>query len=363
MKRNGKNLVSTLLALALAGAVCLTPALAVQNEPEADHESAVPINAPAIMPEKESFVGPGGSSVRVHSAAMSKTALFQGTIGIWEGDGKRLAVYRVNEAGENEAQVVLGVTEATRILSARTGEPIAFSDIREGESAYVYTNAFMTLSLPPQAGAQLILVDIPADYAVPSFVEVDTVRTLEDGTVVLGTDAVMNIKLLEETEVFPYLTKNLVTREMITPGDQLLVWHGPVAESYPSQTVAEKVMVFPYGYQGYLSLDGETLKYNGAALSFTAGAALKVEGESLLLPLRSVAEQMGLAVDWDAKTNSVSVSQDGALRYIFVIGSETVAVDGEDRYLSRPATVENGVSFMELDDFLSLHQLKMETLY
>lgn len=42
------------------------------------------------------------------------------------------------------------------------------SDLKDGETVYAWVGPVMTLSLPPQATAILILANIPADYGVPS---------------------------------------------------------------------------------------------------------------------------------------------------------------------------------------------------
>lgn len=59
-------------------------------------------------------------------------------------------------------------------LDAVTGEPMELSDLKDGETV-TPGGPVMTLSLPPQATAILILANIPADYGVPQYYEISAV--------------------------------------------------------------------------------------------------------------------------------------------------------------------------------------------
>lgn len=355
------------MALGLVAAMAAAPAAAAYTVSAADVAAPTQGKADAGQivdwTDKGLFHGPKDSVIRVAGANQPKNALFYGTVQWWEGTDNRLTINGVNEAGETEAKVLLTITEETRILNAVTGEPVAAKDIRAGEMAYVYTSPVMALSMPPQTWAELILVGIPADYVVPSYMEVDTVKHNDDGTVILGTDQAINVTLNNETKVFPFLTKNIVTKDMIIPGQKILVWHGPVLLSYPGQTTATKVMVFGMDYKGYVSLEGEKFSVNGDPLTFTVPALPKVDGETYLLPLRNVAEHLGYDVGWNDKTKTVSVSLNGETAYSLVLGGETWQSGDTSLYLTRPVVAVDGVSYIALEDLLSLHNLKMETRF
>lgn len=49
------------------------------------------------------------------------------------------------------------------------------SELKDGETVYAWMGPVMTLSLPPQATAILILANIPADYGVPQYYEISAV--------------------------------------------------------------------------------------------------------------------------------------------------------------------------------------------
>lgn len=366
-KMTRKKQVQLAMATGAVAAMMILPGAAAGLDVPASPDAA-PISASQDAGEissaldKTLFKGLGDQTVKVSSAGHAKNALFYGTAKHQESEN-RLAIMGVDEEGIAEAKVILHITEETLILNATTGEPVAFKDIRDNETIYAYTSPAMALSLPPQTTAQLLLVGIPADYQVPSYVEVDTVTTKEDGTVILHTDKAMNVTLTEDTAVTPYLTKNIVTKDMIRPGDRLLVWHGPVAQSYPSQTTATKAMVFAYDYQGYVSLvDGE-LSINGEPVKFNRLEMPRADGETYLVPLRRMAEQLGYTLDWQQESGSVTVSLNDETVYTFTMGAETVQMGEDSRYLTHALVLEGGVTYIALDDLLTLHNLKMETLF
>ena len=56
------------------------------------------------------------------------------------------------------------------ILDAVNGYPVLLDDLEDGSTVYAYVGPAMTMSLPPQATAHLILANIPEDFGVPQYV-------------------------------------------------------------------------------------------------------------------------------------------------------------------------------------------------
>ena len=114
-------------------------------------------------------------------------------------------------------------------------------------------------------------------------------------TEVTATDGT-TLKITDEATLTPYLTKNIVRLEDLIPGTRILVWSDAQGEP-------EKVMVFPYEYRGYLSCsDDGTVSVNGAVVAQKAKTT--ADGDTLL-PIRAVAEALGMKVHWDAKLGAV----------------------------------------------------------
>jgi len=69
--------------------------------------------------------------------------------------------------------------------------------------------------------------------------------------------------------------------------------------------------------------------------------AALVRGSTILVPLRSMFEQMGATVSYDPKTQSVTVTKPGATINV-TVGQPTVVINGESRPLDVPPEIYNG---------------------
>ena len=243
--------------------------------------------------------------------------------------------------------VVVHVGDAP-CLDAVTGNTMNVKDLKDGDTAYAWVGPAMMLSMPPQSAASLILGNIPADYAVPQYYEIT-------GSVITEASAVLSVAGSNDTvtvpasaQVSPYLTRNLVTLADLIPGTRILVWSD-------AQGTPEKVLVFAYEYRGYVAAaeDG-TVSVNGAAV---AQKAKSTEDGDTLLPIRAVAEALGMNVRWDAAQGAV-VSYGEDMVKPAPLESETlmtalpggaitaVSSDGETEELAGTCLKENGVTYV-----------------
>ena len=215
----------------------------------------------------------------------------------------------------------------------------------------------MTLSMPPHATAILILGNIPADYAVPQFYEIVSVTPQAMAAIyptpaltwteVTATDGT-TLKITDEAALTPYLTKNIVRLEDLIPGTRILVWSD--AQGQP-----EKVLVFPYEYRGYVTVaeDG-TVSTNGTA---AVQKAKTTDDGDTLLPVRAVAEALGMKVRWDAQLGAVVSYGDDMVKpepltsetlMTAMPGGEISVVnsDGSTSALYGTCLKENGVTYI-----------------
>ena len=223
-------------------------------------------------------------------------------------DNGGLLVKNSNESDPLHEVVLHG--ESIICLDAVTGESMELEQIKDGDTIYAWVGPAMTMSLPPQVTAQMIVANIPADYGVPQYYEIASVTPQAmiaiypppalTWTEVTATDGT-TLRITDEAELTPYRTKNIVRLEDLIPGTGILVWTD--AQGQP-----ERVLVFPYAYQGYVSVTEEgVVSVNGGAVAQKAKIR---ENEETLLPLRAVAEALGLQVKWDPAQGAV-VSRNG----------------------------------------------------
>ena len=90
---------------------------------------------------------------------------------------------------------------------------------------------------------------------------------------------------------------------------------------------------------------GITVYLDGEALNLTTGAVIQ-DGRTLV-PFRSIFEAIGLEVDWDPDTKTVSGSSEDT-EMSLVIGSTTAVVNGEEKTLDVAATIIDSSTMVPL---------------
>ena len=123
-------------------------------------------------------------------------------------------------------EIILNVSEEyTYILDAVTGLPLKEEDIKDGDTIYVYIGPAMTMSLPPMTNADVIFANIPADAKVPDYIEVQSLVTdaATSKPVLTAADGT-EYTVESDCNIFPYLTRNIVTLDDLTQGRKCVVW-------------------------------------------------------------------------------------------------------------------------------------------
>ena len=360
---NMKKILSMALIFALL--ISASSAFAVVGqEPPAEGE----ITITGIMPVEDS-VEPvaeptveGNLLINEHPVLITSLnriapVLQYGTVAFLE-DG-RIMLMGVDENGESYAKLILNLSEATLILSAVSGEPVALENIREGEVLYAYVSPAMALSMPAQASAELLLTSIPADFRMPVYAEINDVVASEDGSVLLITNQGINITVNADTALSPYLSRQFLTSEMLLPGQKILAWCGPTGISYPALATASKLIAFNTSYTGTASVDSNgVITLNGDVLRFDRLAMPYIHNGAYLVPFRKVVEALGCTVAWNSTDSSVVVSKDEAVLYSFVSGADSVTQGDLERSVTHALDTVLGVTYMSIDDIVALHNLK-----
>lgn len=318
-----KKKLSRILALALcAAAVCALPAFAAETEDTAE--------APAYL-----------APVRVWGRL---TRLENGAI-------------LLKNSNENDPyhEVILHLTETTPVVDAVTGLPLD-RELRDGETVYAWVGPAMTMSLPPQATAELIVANIPADFGVPQYYQIAKVRPQVTAAIYpppplthvdLVTTGGEELTVTDEATLFPYLTRQMVTLGSLVPGSRILVW----TDVKGADT---KVMLFAYDYRGYVSWEptGE-VSVNDQRLSVTG----KLVNGEVLLPIRAVSEAAGYEVNWVAGQGAVVSRPGGGLVFSVLPGQDTAHTATGETGLADDCYFESGTTYLPAADLVYLLDL------
>ncbi len=133
--------------------------------------------------------------------------------------------YMVDEDGnqsETVMEIILHVPSSTPVLDGTTLMPVALSDIDTSAPVYVWTSMAMTMSLPPQTTAQVLIVNVPEDASAPMYVIAKDVEKTDDGIIITDQDGV-KWRADADTQVSPYLTRNIVTLDDVAVGTRCIV--------------------------------------------------------------------------------------------------------------------------------------------
>ncbi|MBD5559549.1 MAG: hypothetical protein HDQ87_04205 [Clostridia bacterium] len=135
------------------------------------------------------------------------------------------------------------VTEDTLLFDATTAKTIQEADLETGQMASAALSPQMTRSIPPQAQAFALITNLPAN-GVASYVDALDVMTAEDGsTVILNQNADLYITIPVDLAIEKLDSSETVPASDIKTGSRLIVWYETVAESYPAQTTASRVVL------------------------------------------------------------------------------------------------------------------------
>lgn len=255
------------------------------------------------------------------------------------------------------SEVVVHLPEGVPCVDAVTGLPMDMGKVKDGDTLYAWVGNAMTMSLPPQASALIVVGNIPADYRVPEFYKVTgTDKTVmpaiypapERTEVNLPVAGGETLAIPVSAQFTPWLTRQIVTVDDLVPGSQILVWKDKDGK-------VEKVLLLPYGYRGYYTMnDKGEVTVNGEKLSVNARLS-----DPNLLPLRAVAEAVNYDISW-VKGQGAVVKEGDKVIFSVLPGAETAKRPGNedgDWELLAPCVTEGGITYLAARDLSLLLDL------
>jgi len=215
-----------------------------------------------------------------------------GTAGLEEG-----WLYIATETGD-----VMLNTDANTLFVDGQGYPTSMEAIENGTTLKVIASQAMTMSLPPQSYAHVIMT-ADDNGGFPIYAEVKNITADSEGNLVFSSkDGVYDIVYGEGmTEVAPFATRNIVTAADIKEGSRILVMADIMTMSIPAMVPANKIILLPEVAEIEETALIEKVTVNGADFDF-------IEKDSvILLPVRAICEKAGLSVQWDDNLKAVTV--------------------------------------------------------
>lgn len=171
--------------------------------------------------------------------------IFDGTV-ISAGEDSFMMTHPL-EGGSEE--IIVQITENTKILDGVNGYPLETGSLTAGKEVRVYAGPEMTLSLPAIMNGVVVLVkeegeELPSYTTVRDLKSDSGVSAGQGGPATLTTEDGKSYTLDSSTLLLPYLTRNIVTEQDLTPGTRILLWEGQSAGT------VSKIVIFA-GDNGY----------------------------------------------------------------------------------------------------------------
>ena len=310
--------------------------------------AAMLMSLPAMAAEKDLLISP--------APAIESLALVRAWGKVTKLESGSLLLQTDDETALHK-EIVVHLPEGVPCVDAVTGLPMDMSKVKDGDTLYAWVGNAMTMSLPPQTSALIVVGNIPADYKVPEFYKVIGIdRTVmpaiypapERTEVNLPVAGGETLTIPVSAQFTPWLTRQMVTVDNLVPGSQILVWKDKDGK-------VEKVLLLPYAYRGYYTMnDKGEVTVNGEKLSVNAKLS-----DPNMLPLRAVAEAVNYDVTW-VGGQGATVKEGDKVIFSVLPGAGTAkrpnAEDGDWELLT-PCVTEMGVTYLAASDLSRLLDL------
>ena len=244
------------------------------------------------------------------------------------------------------------------VIDAVTGQPADLED-HAGGNVIVFYGPITTRSYPPQSNARIIAVNADElEFTRPNHHKIEAIEHDGDNLVLTVDGGGLYVTLTEDTELDAWLTRQIVVLDEFQVGDEVLLWYGFVAMSFPAQAVATRALrlvpaphyqaIEPYD----LDEDPYDEPYDEPEYPAEEAELLgRIERAGVgLYRVGLNAEAAGFATYWNNELRRAELTY-GDTVIIISPGSAVFYVNGEAHTMSVPALLENDRLFAPADFF------------
>lgn len=136
--------------------------------------------------------------------------------------------------------------EDCMIIDCQTGAEVDDDQLQAGQRVFAFVSPNQTKSIPPQAQCYALITNLPEnDLGVASYVHALDVQQAQNGGIqVLNQNADLWVTIPADLKIEVFDEPNeTATLSNIRAGSNMIVWYDIVAESYPAQTTATRVVL------------------------------------------------------------------------------------------------------------------------
>lgn len=286
---------------------------------------AVGISAPVFADVPALIATPAADAAATTEAQQVMSLVTTvGTVQEINEDSKYTSILVKNDQTEIEFYINMNTTDASKTwLVDASGIPMALKDLKGKEVVVAHSQA-MTMSIPAKCNAKAVMV---RGESTPNYAAIENVTKNNDGTVTLTTDNGSRlVTVAKDAVVTPFKTRNIVTADMLKTGDEVVLYYDVMALSFPAQAHTNRVV----------------LLQPGEATTAVGGATAQ---EATMVSLRDAANELGLAIDWNADTQTAILSK-GAFSVTVTVGSKDYGINRMLVKLDQAAEIQDGRTYV-----------------
>jgi len=268
------------------------------------------------------------------------------------GEIKEISSGRVQVAGKGSFdEVIVNIQPHTHIVSGIDGTPVPFNELKKGDAITVYYGPRATRSLPPQSNAIALVVGKPDKGSAGMYLQVAELYKNNDGSVkVLCTNGDRLVTIPPEAFVATYAIKQ---------GSELIVWYNMITMSLPGQATALKAVLLPVKADIRVNTLAGVIVVNGKELVLNENDTIKKSGDTVMLPLCTIAESLGYEVIWHQDSRTVEL-KNGSNTMMVTIGSKIYGKLKMAVQLDNAPEIVNGKTLVPVEFFTNVMGLTVD---
>lgn len=271
------------------------------------------------------------------SAPVSMPSYIANTVTVTEIGENTISTTVNNEDAENpENTINYTINENTIVLGYANGDVKSVKDIKKGDKITVYSNGYSPapLIMPPQYSADVIFVE--DNLALDSLRMADVDTYLADGEMLVNAANTLALNIDETTEIVDREGKKVEADKLAN--NDLAVIYSISTRSIPAQTTPHKIVVLGENEIALKQIEAAKNEENAApaptempiappeedntdisAINDSKNISSIIVGDkkitniyykedSIMVPLREVAETFGFTVEWDGELKEVMLN-------------------------------------------------------
>ena len=315
-KREKNEMKKNLITLMAAVAILASSTAAFADEiPMTDLTEAQEVTTTQTDADNGNHIMLVSEEIEDISAPVSMPSYMSNTVTVTETSEGRIATTLNKEDAENPENTINYTVNDDTLVFTSKGEKKSVEDIENGADITVFTGAYTPapLIMPPQYQANVIIIN---DGEEIGSVDVDTY--LADGERLINAANSLVLNIGETTEIIDKEGKAVEADEL--KNKDLVVFYTITTRSIPAQTPPEKVVVLGENETALAQIAAaqNEVKETPAPVEMPEISSAKAivvgdktitniysKDDTLMVPLREIAEELGFTVEWNGEMRSV----------------------------------------------------------